>query len=960
MRRCGPRAWRNYLTLRLPTLQESLRVFFFHKKTRKLSVSMAQTKQTLLLLDGNALLHRAWHAIPPLTTKDGRVVNAAYGFAMTLDKMLGQFKPDYMVVAWDLPGKTFRHEKFEAYKAQRKEKEPELYAQIPLIQEILTLYGIPSVSAEGYEADDVIGTLSKKAGEKKLKTLVVTGDQDQMQLVDENTTLVYFLKGISETKLYDPTAVVEKYGFTPLQMIDYKALRGDPSDNIPGVKGIGEKGAKELIAQFGSVKSILKARGTGTIKPTLEKKLVGQDQVTKDSLELVTIVRDVPLAFDFEKAKVGVPDLSRLISLYRDLEFRSLIRKLTPQDQVKAPPVDGMNNEFLGTFPPSGGTPPTPPSGAVPLTAVTAVVVPSGRNDVTTADATKVAGKGKIQIIRGSANVSKALETIKTNTIAVVFVEQTPDLFGATMAAVAISDGERIVVIPNPNAELLELVKANLDQASRIVTHDWKRIMHLTGWEADSKVTDLMIASYLLSSGTRTHDLGAIVTDVTVPVSFATDKDLTTLGSIVRELPKIAVRMEEELERSGMTKIFRDVELPLIPVLYKMEKAGILLDTTALDSFSKKLEVDLNALTEKIQQLAGMTFNVNSPSQLADVLFSKLNLPPKGIKKTTTGYSTAASELEKLEDTHEIIPLISEFREKAKLQSTYAEALPKLVGKDGCIHTTFNQTIAATGRLSSVDPNLQNIPIKTELGNEIRKAFIAEKGKVLIAADYSQIELRLVAVMANDKPFIDAFNAGADIHTRTASEVWDVPEKEVTFEQRRAAKAINFGIVYGMGPRSLARSTNMSVDEAKAFIDRYFSIHHAVKTYIDETKHRAHADGFAVTMFGRRRGFPEINSGIQMLVAMAERMAVNMPIQGTQADIVKMAMIAVDGWLTTSKWPAKMLLQVHDELVFECDDKAVDAVAGGVKKIMEEIVSLSVPLVVNVKVGKNWGEMEKI
>ncbi len=951
MRRCGPRAWRNYLTLRLPTLPESLRVFFFHKKTRKLSVSMANPKQTLLLLDGNALLHRAWHAIPPLMTKDGRVVNAAYGFAMTLDKMLGQFKPDYMVVAWDLPGKTFRHEKFEAYKAHRKEKEPELYAQIPLIQEILTLYGIPSVSAEGFEADDVIGTLSKQTGTKKFKTLIVTGDQDQIQLVDENTTLVYFLKGISETKLYDPDAVQEKYGFTPLQMIDYKALRGDPSDNIPGVKGIGEKGAKELIAQFGSVEAILKAVGTGVIKPTLEKKLLGQDQVAKDSLELVTIVRDVPLDFDMEKAKVEAPDLSRLIPLYRDLEFRSLIRKLG-ESLGEAPPVDGMNNEFPRTFPPKADPP--------------LAEVPSGADDQTTADATKVARnsaiarKGKIQVIRGSANVSKTLETIKTDTIAVVLVEQTPDLFGTTMAAVAVSDVEHVVVIPNPNAELLELVKTVLDQASRIVTHDWKRIMHLTGWDADSRVTDLMIASYLLSSGTRTHDLGAIVTDVTVPVSFATDKDLTTLGSIVRELPTIAIRMEEELEQSGMTKIFRDIELPLIPVLYKMEKAGILLDTTALDSFSKKLEVDLNTLTEKIQQLAGMTFNVNSPSQLADVLFSKLQLPTKGIKKTTTGFSTAASELEKLEDEHEIIPLISEYREKAKLQSTYAEALPKLVQKDGCIHTTFNQTIAATGRLSSVDPNLQNIPIKTELGNEIRKAFIAEKGKVLIAADYSQIELRLVAVIANDKPFIEAFNAGADIHTRTASEVWDVKEEDVTPEQRRAAKAINFGIVYGMGPRSLARSTNMTLDEAKAFIDRYFSIHHAIKTYIDETKHRAHADGYAVTQFGRRRGFPEINSGVQMLVAMAERMAVNMPIQGTQADIVKMAMIAMDGWLMASKWPAKMLLQVHDELVFECDEKAVDVVASSIKKIMEEIVSLSVPLVVNVEIGKNWGEMEEI
>ncbi|NBS41135.1 DNA polymerase I [bacterium] len=887
-----------------------------------------QSKKTLLLLDGNALLHRAWHAIPPLTTKDGRVVNAAYGFATTLDKMLGKFHPDYMAVAWDLPGKTFRHEKFAAYKAQRKEKEPELYMQIPLIQEILSLYGIPSVSAEGFEADDVIGTLSQTAKKNAVETLIVTGDQDQLQLVDDTTKVVYFLKGISETKIFDPAAVVEKYGFTPEQMIDYKALRGDPSDNIPGVAGIGEVGAKELIAQYGSVAEILKASLAGTLPSKAAKKFTGKEQVARDSLHLVTIVRDVPLDLDFEAMKVGAPDLEKLLQLYRELDFRSLIKKLSPENEVAAPPVDNMGTEGVK------------------------------REEPVEKAETKSKG-GKSEIVRGATNVAEALKAIGDETIAVLVVEQAPDLFGATLAAAAVSDGKRTAVIPSPNAELLTLVEVKMRVARHVVSHDWKKVMHATGWDADSKITDLMIASYLLNSASRAHDLASLVTDVAIPESFGTEKELAALGRVASMLPHVGKTMLAELEKTGVMKVLHDIEMPLIPILCDMETTGVSVDVKALEKFSKILQKNLDELTIKIQQLAGEEFNVNSPSQLATILFEKLQLPTKGIKKTTSGFSTAASELEKLEDAHEIVPLIGEYRERAKLQSTYAESLPKLVKKDGRIHTTYNQTIAATGRLSSVDPNLQNIPIKTDLGNEIRKAFVADKGKILIAADYSQVELRLAAVIAKDKPFIDAFRDGADIHTRTAAEVWEVEESKVTSEQRRAAKAINFGILYGMGPRSLARSTNMSMDEAKGFIDRYFQIHHAIRTYLDETKIKAHADGYVETLFGRRRYFPEIQGGVPMLVAMAERMAINMPVQGTAADLMKLAMISTYGWLSHSGWPAKMLLQVHDELVIECDEKAADAVAKGVKEMMEGVASFDVPLVVEVETGKNWGEMRE-
>lgn len=443
-------------------------------------------------------------------------------------------------------------------------------------------------------------------------------------------------------------------------------------------------------------------------------------------------------------------------------------------------------------------------------------------------------------------------------------------------------------------------------------------------------------------------------------VTYSSEKDYRKLAERASHLPALEKVLRKKLRETGQEKIFDEIEMPLVPVLYDMEEKGIEVDVKALGVFSKELAKNIATLEKQIRDIAGEDVNVNSPSQLAHVLFETLQLPTKNIKKTKTGFSTAASELDKLTDEHEIIPLISEHRELAKLQSTYVEALPKLVAPDGRVHTTYNQTIAATGRLSSSDPNLQNIPIRTKLGREIRKAFVSAKDCVLVSADYSQIELRLVAILANDRPFIDAFQSGADIHTRTAAEVWEILESEVSKDQRRAAKAINFGILYGMGPRSLSRSTGLSMTEAKTFIDKYFSIHHAVRVYLDSLKRKAHEDKFVQTYFGRRRYFHEIDSGIQMLVAQAERMAQNMPVQGTSADVIKLAMIAVDGWLKQSQLKANILLQVHDELVLEVAREDTDVVCKGLKEMMEGVAKFEVPLIVEVKVGKNWGEMEEV
>jgi len=791
-------------------------------------------QKTFLILDGNALLHRAWHALPQtMTTSDGTIVNAVYGFASVVEKMRADVKPDYMAVAWDLPGETWRHQAFKAYKATRVKKEQELYDQIPMIQKLMRAYGIPSLSAKGFEADDVIGTIARRNKKTKgLQTLIVTGDRDVLQLVDDSTQALFFVKGMSETKLYDEAAVRERFDLEPQQLIDLKAFMGDSSDNLPGVAGIGEKGAHELVKEFGSVEEVFKTlkQKPEAIKSTLQKKLEGQKDVALQMKKLVTIVTDVPLAgFAFDDAATREPDFSKLVEQFRTLEFRTFIKKYEQKAQ--------------GSLFQDGVKQPLP--------------APQQVNGVT-------------------------------------------------------------------------------------VGFDLKAEMHRRGERMKGPLFDIQIAAYLLNSSGRQFELPAIAQQW-LKKSTGDEQDLVALYH----------QLSSELKKTGLTKIMQEIEMPLLPILFEMEMAGVKLDSDFLKKLSEKMHHELDRLTKHIEKLAGREFNVNSPSQLADILFVDLKLSTKSIKKIKTGLSTGIDELEKLQELHPIVKLIMQYRESAKLVSTYVDALPQLVAKDGRLHTTFNQTIAATGRLSSTNPNLQNIPVRTEAGREIRKAFVAEPGNVLLSADYSQIELRIASVIAHDEPFMKAFKEGADIHTRTAAEVWGVQESEVTKEQRYAAKAINFGILYGMGVRSLAKSTNLSQNEAREFLDKYFEIHPAIQEYIERTKQQAHQDGFVQTLFGRRRYLPEIHSGVQMLVAGAERMAVNMPMQGTQADIIKMAMIKV----AEAKLEARLLLQVHDELVFEVAEKQAPKIGEEIRRIMSAVVKLPVPLVVDVAIGKNWGQL---
>jgi len=903
---------------------------------------MPDQKSLFLLIDGNALLHRAWHALPPLTTSDGRVVHAAYGFSMIMEKLLDQLKPDYVAVAWDLPEPTFRHKAFKAYKAQREKKEPELYQQIPIIQNILKEYGVMSISQVGFEADDVIATLSQKAEHHKVHTLIATGDMDSFQLVSDLTHILTFQKGISDTKTYDIPAIKERFGLTPEQLIDYKALRGDTSDNIPGVKGIGEKTAAELIQKFQDIKGLYKALKAGEVPEKYAKKLEGTEAIAEEAYGLVKLVRDVPLGkLEFIDLKRKEPNVEQLKNIFRDLQFKSLLRKYE----------GAVTGEVVA------GTP--------------------KKNK-------KELKSGDCVIVKDEKDVIENLKNFEKSQVLSFIIQEGPrNLFdNGDLTFAAVSNGQACVIIPLPKLSELEEILHLLEKSQTVVTHNLKKLLHLLD-RSKIEVTpwtklpwfDLMIGGYLLTSGERDHELEQIADHYgkfslpPMPNSAVGKTEREAISKIVTSLVVLQKILEDELEKDKLLKLFKETEMPLISILYRMEKDGIELDKEFMKDLSKEFEKTLGVLSKKIYKAADQEFNIQSPQQLAEILFDKLKLPTKGLKKTKTGISTAAPELEKIFEEHEIIPFIMEYRELAKLQNTYVEALPQLLGKDGRVHTTFNQAVTSTGRLSSSDPNLQNIPTKTELGQRIRQAFVAGRGKVLLSADYSQIELRLMAIVAKDESWIKAFKKGEDIHTHTASEVWGIPDCEVTKEQRSAAKAINFGILYGMGPRSLARSTGLTLDEAKKFIEKYFEVHSAVKKYLEETKRQAHETGYVETLFGRRRHLPDISSGIQMLVSTAERMATNMPIQGTGADLLKMAMIQIDGWLSTINKAEKkkdvepkikMLLQVHDELVFEVDKDYVKQAAASVKKLMETVTLFEVPLKVDVEVGKNWGELEKI
>jgi DNA polymerase-1 len=748
-----------------------------------------------------------------------------------------------------------------------------------------------------------------------IKTLIVTGDLDALQLVTPQTEVLFFVKGLSQTKRYTVDAVKERYGLGPEKLIAYKTLVGDTSDNLPGISGIGEKTAVMLLQKYSSLDEIFDALKHGTLEEKFAKKFEGQERTAEQMKRLVTIVRDVPMNDSiFDDAKTRDVDVDALLPVLRDFEFKTLMKRYEKNGD------DAVQ-------------------------------------DVNKKEYSKNVSEKK----RHASLPSSPLADLEYDRIGIFIIEKTQDLFGGSLASIAITDGRHVFARNGPNVKDLEDIVTMLNDAKHIVAHDMKLILHVFH-RAGIDVTklsnvdrfDTQVAAYLLASGNREFVYRDVVhthLGASLPLDGAAE-------AMIGALLPLASILERKLEEEGMTTLTQTIEMPLIPVLFRMECAGFAVDSEELHALSKKFDERLQELTKAIHADAKKEFNINSPSQLADVLFGDLGIPTKGIKKTKSGFSTAAPELEKIAEIHPIVEKIGEYRELAKLKGTYADTLPMLVDASGRIHAKFQQCVAATGRLSGADPNLQNIPIRTELGREIRKAFIAKKGCTLVSADYSQIELRLAASIAHDQSFIRAFQDGADIHKRTAAEMWNVPEEKITKEQRYAAKAINFGILYGIGARALAKSAGVTFEDAKEFIDRYFVVHPEIHAYIDAMKMKVHTDGYVMSLYGRRRYFPEIHSGMPQLVAAAERMAMNMPIQGTQADIIKKAMIEIDRWIVEEGIDARMIAQVHDELVFEVAEDDAERLSRGVVERMKRVVNLDVPLVVDVAMNHSWGSME--
>ncbi len=919
-------------------------------------------KKTFVIIDAMALAYKAYFAFinRPLKTKTGEPTSAVYGFLNQIFKIIEDTRPDYIAVATDSKEKTFRHEKYEKYKSTREEMPEDMVPQIKRIREVIEAFKIPLYIKPGFEADDIIGTAVKKATEKGLLSYAITPDKDYVQLITDDVKIIKPGKSTDEIVIIDKKKVKEDYGFEPHQMIDFLALVGDSSDDIPGVAGIGPKTAQPLIEQFGSIENIYK--NIDQIEKAGVKKKLEQGKANAFlSKELATIVTDVDFDFNLEDAKFCEPDYDALTKLFVELEFKSFGGKLVKLFGKKV-------EEF----------------------------VPENFEELTTDDTNNFDKKKVNYHLINTIKDAKKIADDLSNADVLVFDTETDslDVLNINLAgcAFAVKKGEAYFVPTNPASESTELFKTDL--SDRIDVDDFIKIfkpvfenvkvkkvcqngkydigvLRTYGVEVKNFYFDTMLASYVLDPDQK-HGMDELsqkyLNYSPIPISDLIgskksaekifEADLQRLSDYACEDADITFRLYElfkkELKKEGLEKVAYEIEFPLVSVLEDMERAGIKIDVQSLNQFSKDLEILLDNYTNKIYELAGEQFNVNSTQQLQKVLFEKLKLTKT--KKTKTGFSTDARSLESLKGEHEIIDIILDYRQVSKLKSTYADSLPKLINKNtGRIHTTFNQTVASTGRLSSLDPNLQNIPIRTELGKEIRKAFIPrDKDHVILSADYNQIELRIMASICNDENLIKAFKNNEDIHRRTAALVFMVDPKDVTDDMRRKAKEVNFGILYGIGPFGLKSRLGITQTHAKEIIDTYFGTFKNVKKFMDDSIKFAQEKGYAETLLGRRRYLRNINSNNRVVKQFEERVAINMPIQGTAADMIKLAMINIHKELAKKKFSSKMVLQVHDELLFDAHKDEVDDLLKLVKDLMETALPLNVPVVVDTGIGDNW------
>ena len=859
----------------------------------------------LLILDSNSILNRAFYGVRYLSAKDGTPTNAIYGFLNILLKLIKEQEPDYICAAFDVKAPTFRHKQYEGYKAQRKPMPEGLAAQMPLAKDVLRAMGVTILEKEGYEADDIIGTVARLCEESEISCFIATGDKDDLQLASDKTKVILTVtkSGYNETIIYDDKAVKEKYHVTPTEFIDVKALMGDPSDNIPGVKGVGEKTAMSLIEKHHSIEYIYENIDDIGLKGAMLQKMKDGREMAFMSKELATINRNTPIEFNAEECVFdGFENNGELYEILKRLELNSIIKKLdlSGGDNVKE------NEDIFKDF--------------------------------------------SYQV--GDKNM------ISGDKVTVVL-----DFDGDNISSAAVGAGNNAVVL-NEQDDIKELLE---DDSIAKVMFDVKEAIVKLNCRIDIKniADDTAIAAYLVDPAKNEYTIEKLASEYFGTVIEKPEvKQLSLLDDVETDrseyLAKCAValgvlneRIGDKIKENGQEKLYQEVELPLVTVLAHLEINGFLVDDHQLKEFADKLGEKIDALTNEIYMLAGEEFNINSPKQLGVILFEKLELKP--VKKTKTGYATNADVLEKLRDKHPIVNFIMEYRQLAKLKSTYCDGLRAVVNPNTHrIHSVFTQTVTVTGRLSSTEPNLQNIPTRTELGREIRKMFVAKEGYVLVDADYSQIELRVLAHIANDETMINAFRNNEDIHAVTASQVLGIPLEDVTKEQRSSAKAVNFGIVYGIGEFSLAQDLHISVKEAKAYIESYLEKYHGVRNYMESIKEQAKKDGYVKTMLNRIRYIPELKSPNYNIRQFGERVALNTPIQGTAADIIKLAMVRVDNRLINEGLKSKLILQVHDELIVEAHKDEVDKVKQILSEEMQGAMELNVPLKVDMSTGHSW------
>ena len=944
------------------------------------------TKRRLLLVDAYGLIYRAFHALPPLTNSRGQLTNAAYGFTSILLRTMADVDPERAIVAFDAPGTTYRHERFPAYKAQRPSMPDELRSQVPIVRDLVAALGLPLLEATGYEADDVIGTIATAAERDGWEVHIVSGDLDMLQLVTKKVHLMHTAKGGADAIVeYDPERVFARYGLTPEQMVDFKSLKGDSSDNIPGVPGVGEKTASKLIATFGSLEQLY-ARLEEVEPARIREALAANRDAAFAGQGLMTIDRDAPLVLPATGGEIGVYDRDAALALFRDLEFRALAQRLPPlagEDRVAANAAvsaAAAGAALRGSAAPVvKAAPKASPASDLQLgfnfDAVTAGNAAAGRSTQAESSTTDESdAHTKIEQVKRGELAAAGIRVLRA-------ADEARDAFRGLAADGHLAIGGVGADRRGPEAELAIAI---VDDAGTILAADDGAVVHaLLEALANSKrdiaglgVKGLIGAMVSIRPEASPHliddvALGTWIANVTMRNPGLVEVASARLGAdlpdqleplqeaVLAALVTRASRgpLAEELREAGTLRLYREIELPLVEVLARMEIAGVAVDQAALAELGTAFGAEITRLEREAARVVGHAVALGSPKQLGELLFVELNLP-KGKKTKTGAWSTDASVLEEIQAEHPIVGIAMEWRTVSKLQSTYVEALPKLVEGDGRVHTTFQQAVAATGRLSSTDPNLQNIPIRTALGRKIRNTFIAEKGNTLVAADYSQIELRILAHVTRDEHLIAAFAAGEDIHRATAARVLGKPAADVNDDERAMAKMVNFGIAYGMGDFGLATRAGISRDAAKSFIAGYFERYPGIRRYIDTIKEEARTNGSVTTQLGRRRPIPELRAGNPALRAAGERAAINHPIQGTAADVIKIAMIRLAPRLAEAGLKARLVLQVHDELLLEVPSGEVDRLVPILVETMEGALALDVPLTVEVKSGPRWDEMK--